>query len=509
MGIPSYFKRLTDSVKGIVVQKLDISKDVTAALLIDFNCIVYNCMRSEKMPAYTEEDQEGWEKKLIEVVCEEVVNLWKEAGTPTSVFIAVDGVVPMAKVKQQRMRRFKSVWWAEKECEMGVRKVGEERWDTNSITPGTTFMGKLGSALQKLCSARKWTVSTSDEPGEGEHKIMKWIREGGVKKDGNIVIYGLDADLILLSCLTSEFYLNEKSNPCFLMRERGEFGSVQALGEYLFLSIGALLANFTKSIENRKQFLLDYICCMSLLGNDFLPHAIHFKIKDGGHDRLLQLLHQFHTQGKHIVQAEKVDIEKLKEFIYELAKTEDDDLLHAIQKKKKIRPMNPRNDVERMMSPVQNLPLEWFEEKILLGNDWKEVYHSIVPDLAVHEYIFGVQWILDYYLGKPVNRFWFYPWHLPPLWQDIVNTKYFESVALENDTLALKPVEQLALVLPLESWYLIPRETNSKLRALPVLLPQFYPKRFGFVSLGKYWMWECEANIPIMTPGRLRSVVKI
>lgn len=505
MGIPSYFKRLTDSVKGIILQKLDISNNA-AALLIDFNCIVYNCLRSEKMPAYTEENESAWENKLIEIVCEEVVNLWKAAGSPASVFIAVDGVVPMAKVKQQRMRRFKSVWWAEKEREMGVRKVGEARWDTNSITPGTAFMEKLGTALQKLCSARKWTVSTSDEPGEGEHKIMKWIREGGVKKDGNVVIYGLDADLILLTCLTSELYLNEKSNPCFLMRERGEFGSVQALGEYLFLSIGALLANFTRTEENRKQFLLDYICCMSLLGNDFLPHAIHFKIKDGGHDRLLQLLHDFHIQKKYVVNNEKLDIENLKMFIAELAKTEEDDFLHAIEKKKKIRPMNPRNDVERMMSPVQNLPLEWFEEKTFLGDDWKEVYHSIVPASAVHEYVFGIQWIFDYYLGKRVNTFWFYPWHLPPLWEDIVHTKNFEEISLENDDIPLKPVEQLALVLPLESWHLI---QNSKLRAMPILLPQFYPKRFGFVSLGKYWMWECEANIPIMTPGRLRSVVKI
>jgi hypothetical protein len=70
----------------------------------------------------------------------------------------------------------------------------------------------------------------------------------------------------------------------------------------------------------------------------------------------------------------------------------------------------------------------------------------------------------------------------------------------------LEPEEQLALVLPMESWHLV---RNSKLRMLPVVLPQYFPRAFGFESLGKYWMWECEANIPILMPGRMRSVLKI
>jgi 5'-3' exonuclease len=69
----------------------------------------------------------------------------------------------------------------------------------------------------------------------------------------------------------------------------------------------------------------------------------------------------------------------------------------------------------------------------------------------------------------------------------------------------LKPQEQLAIVLPMDSWHLL---RNAELRRAPALLPQFWPKRFGFMSLGKSWMWECEADIPILTPGRLRFALK-
>ena len=504
MGIPSYFKRITETVKGVIVNKLGIS---TAALLIDFNCIVYNCIRSDKLPVYSKENEEKWEQCLLEEICKTLLVLWKEAGSPPCVYIAVDGVVPMAKIKQQRMRRFKSVWWIEKEYEMGVRKPGEERWDTNAITPGTDFMRRLGRRLQTLCSARtNWTVSTSDEPGEGEHKIMSWIRAGNIQTEGNIVIYGLDADLILLSCLTSELYLDEKKNPCFLMRERGEFGSVQALGDYLFLSIPVLLESFTRGKPDRKKFLMDYICSMSFLGNDFLPHGIHLKIKDGGHDRILGFLDLFHSKGKFLIDGEKLNIEVVKEFLQDLAKTEEADFFAAIEKKRKIRPMNPRNDTERLMSPIQKLPLDWFKESIFLdGKHWQEVYKSFVPEEAVHEYMYGLQWIFDYYMGKDVNRFWFYPWHLPPLWKWLAETETFLPILVE-EARPLIPEEQLALVLPMESWHLV---QNKGLRMLPVVLPQYFPRAFGFETLGKYWMWECEANIPILMPGRMRSVVKL
>ena len=459
---------------------------------------------------YTVESEVAWESSLNEEVCKSLVKLWEAAGRPTKVYIAVDGVVPMAKIKQQRMRRFKSVWWAEKEYEMGVRKRGVDRWDTNAITPGTAYMERLGRRLQDLCSSRGWTVSTSDEPGEGEHKVMEWLRRGNVNEaDGSVVIYGLDADLILLSMLTCVNY-----SSVFLMREKTEFGKEAAKfgnAPFLFFSVKHLLSVLCPSAENQKVFLLDYIAVMSLLGNDFLPHGLTLKIRDGGHDWLLAQLRNFHKSGKRFVDADTymVKYDTFRELFDTLALSEETQLIDGIFKKKTMRPMKPRNETERLMMSVQDLPIEWFVEKEFLdrrnlSSEWRDIYHRHVPIEACAEYLYGLQWIVDYYLGKKVNMMWYYPWHLPPLWCDLrehSQTLYKEDP--EEDP--IRPQEQLALVLPMESWHLL---RDPKLRRLPILAPQFWPTKFGFMTLGKLWMWECEADIPILTPSRLRSLLK-
>jgi 5'-3' exonuclease len=63
----------------------------------------------------------------------------------------------MAKIRQQRLRRFKSVWLAQKEREAGIR--AEHTWDTNAITPGTEFMERLGKRLHMMSGQGvKWII---------------------------------------------------------------------------------------------------------------------------------------------------------------------------------------------------------------------------------------------------------------------------------------------------------------------------------------------------------------
>ena len=143
----------------------------------------------------------------------------------------------MAKMKQQRLRRFKSIVLEQYEIAQKVRNLNDPKWDKNAITPGTNFMKKLHKSLSKLCTKHSnWSLSGYDQPGEGEHKVMNYIRNY-TSTNNTFLVYGLDADLILLSMLHSD------TQNIFLMREEMEFNRVVIDNEkeqYLYLNISAL-----------------------------------------------------------------------------------------------------------------------------------------------------------------------------------------------------------------------------------------------------------------------------
>ncbi len=494
-------------------------------LLMDFNCLIYQCVRDPALPAYSEEGREAWETALLEAVKRYVVRVWEVAGKPREVYLAVDGVVPMAKIRQQRQRRFKSIWWAAAEREAGVR--GAESWDTNAITPGTEFMEKLGRALKGLCAARgggggvpSWSVSGADEPGEGEQKVMAWLRErSGRLADKNVVVYGLDADLIVLSLLTMS-RLEGGVKSWRLLRELAEFEGGRAEGgAFGALDVAELLGILVPPAMTPAEYMMEYACGMSFLGNDFLPHSLSIKIREGGHDVLCRGLTALHTAGERLVDGEgRVRPSGCAALVAGWAEAEEEWLEEAFEDKYKARGPPPRNDRERAMVGVQNLPLEWAEEGALwrrgagLVRGWRGIYRGrwlrgAEAEQVCGEYMRGLQWILDYYLGRAVSYSWYFPWNVPPLWEELLAAfRARDGVALEAPavTSPVAPAEQLAMVLPEASWRLV---RDAKLRRLPALAPVYWPERFGFFSAGKRWMWECEAEVPILTIDRLRGVL--
>ena len=203
------------------------------------------------------------------------------------------------------------------------------------------------------------------------------------------------------------------------------------------------------------------------------------------------------------------------------AATESEDHLAAFKQKYKMRGPTPRNDTEWKLAPLQNLPLDWADEKRLwdtenLLDGWKGQYYvegsSLVSEGDIQtrckDYCTGLQWIIDYYTGQREPSWeWMYSWTYPPLWSDLLTySKAHAALPVPPVQLGkrLQPQEQLSLVLPLESWSLI---RNAGLSGLPQKLPAFWPKKFQFMSLGKRWLWECPPRIPIMSVARLRSVL--
>ena len=144
MGIPYYFYNLTKKYKNILIDKIPIDISIYA---IDFNGIIH-----------PQAHKETNEEKLF-------INLWNkiisynEVYKPDKMLICVDGVAPVAKIIQQRKRRYLSIY------KNKIDKI-TSKWDTNAISAGTDFMNNLDEFI----------FDGSKNQGEGEHKIFHYLR---------------------------------------------------------------------------------------------------------------------------------------------------------------------------------------------------------------------------------------------------------------------------------------------------------------------------------------------
>ncbi len=250
-----------------------------------------------------------------------------------SVFMAIDGVAPRAKLNQQRSRRFRSAKdMADAAREAQKKKRGGNMntnlknedsevsqlsdsgvFDSNCITPGTEFMDKVSRCIQyfirkKIKEDPLWRnlqviYSGHDIEGEGEHKIMQHIRDmrsqPGYKPNTRHCMYGQDADLIMLGLVSHEphftllreivdfgggFNRNEnalKAVTKFTKQSDFQLLHLSILREYLEVEF----ANGSKDYDLER--IADDFCFMTfLVGNDFLPHMPTLDIGDGAFDLL-------------------------------------------------------------------------------------------------------------------------------------------------------------------------------------------------------------------------------
>ena len=187
---------------------------------MDSNSIIYDCLH-KMSNEYDVHKKDEFERNLIKNTIMKIEEYISIISPSEKVYISFDGVAPVAKLEQQRTRRHKSLLEAKLNKQLNPKYV--ESWDKISITPGTNFMRLLNkSVCDHFTSANAtsyYIVSGSNEVGEGEHKIFKYMRDNRLKlKNKAMVVYGLDADLIMLG-------LNhlDVSNQIYLFRETPEF----------------------------------------------------------------------------------------------------------------------------------------------------------------------------------------------------------------------------------------------------------------------------------------------
>jgi 5'-3' exonuclease len=555
MGVPGLFVWLTKKYKNIIKFNIEHNVDI---LYLDANCLIHPV--TQKVLA----DNIGWtnknliETKMLDEITKYIDMLIDFVEPKKMIYIAVDGVAPCAKIKHQRMRRFKSIK-NRNQIDALKRKhkmKTEKKWSNTAITPGTEFMEKITDHLIEYSTSKSDNIifSSAKEPGEGEHKILQHINNNIT--DENIVIYGLDADLIYLA-------LSSQKRNIHLLREVIHFGKINNENknknknknededenenededededenvEFNYLCIDSLRNRLYEEISNKIDFevevndvVKDFIFIGYFMGNDFLPNIPSIDIKRKGLDILInaytKTMNFLEGHVKHFfLDLETVNNIFLRAFLNYLAKIENNhfiDIYNVPLYKHRVN-MQTMEPYEKDLYKLNNLKFN-INDPVKLGSDepefWKSRYYDVnfkiksedgIDDVCKH-FLDGLYWTSNYYFKKCCSYSWYYPYNHGPMISDLYiyfneNINYFDNINLSKSE-PLKPFEQLLCVLPPTCAYLLPKSMQYLMLKKDSPLIDLYPQRFEEDLVNKQMLWQGIPLLPKLDIDRIKKII--
>ena len=491
MGIPSYFSFIVKNYPHIIKK---YTKDVLNVdnLYLDCNSIIYDAYNRMEFDKLTETVTVSIIKQVI-LKIEEYISIIQPSKT---VMVAFDGVAPVAKLEQQRERRYKS-WYQSEISRMIFNKTTEDPWNTTAITPGTKFMADLDNMVTKhfnksVCNRFKVNeiiISSSDKVGEGEHKLFSHIRLFPDKHSTETtIIYGLDADLIMLSINHLPICPN-----IYLFRETPHFiqsidSSLEPNSHY-FLDIPEFAKVLTKYMNNDKELttqqqknkLYDYILLCFFLGNDFLPHFPALNIRTGGIDKLINAYKATIGESNlNLTDGKTIFWGNVRKIVEHLANQEEEFIIKEHysrnnKEKRKLPETTPEEKFKQFeLTPLYNREMEHFINPV--KPYWQSRYYrglfgiksdsngEQTRDIAIN-YLQGLEWTMKYYTFGCVDWRWRYKYNYPPLLQDLIrfiplfNTEFVSAKTINP----VSKIVQLCYVLPRQSLNLVPNKLYFEL----------------------------------------------
>ena len=536
MGIPSYFSFLIKNHSNMV-RKLENFNTQIHNLYLDSNSIIYDCLRILSKNYDTYKNDNAFEKDLIKHVALKIEEYILTIKPSNNVFIAFDGVAPIAKLEQQRTRRHKSTFEKKIFEKLDINK--NKTWNKTAITPGTNFMKKLNSQVNNYFKQKEKTYnvnniifSGSDERGEGEHKLFGYIRKYKYQhKNQTTVIYGLDADLIMLSLnhlrLCKKIYLYREA-PEFigsinsdLNPDEGYLLDINELGNEIVLELNH---NKKPKKENEKNKLYDYIFLCFFLGNDFLPHFPSLNIRTNGIHIILNAYKDvFKTSNvnkSNLTNGTKIYWNNVYKLITYLADNEYDNVMgeYKIREKWEKRIFKNTTDDEKKMKylhvPIKNRTTEIFinpyesfwqtryYESLFLQSDSKELKKKVSIN-----YLEGLEWVINYYSFGCIDWTWHYKYNYPPLFQDLKKyvprfTTTFIKKHKDMDE-NVHELVQLGYVLPRESLYLLGSLEKKILKEMSHCYTKNIRLEWAFCK----YIWESHIILPYLDIDKLKNIV--
>lgn len=408
--------------------------------------------------------------------------------------LCVDGVAGLGKMNQQRQRRFRTAKSMEN---------SEQTFNPNAFTPGTKLMDHLTKYIDwylrmMITYHPEWkdleiVFSNEKVPGEGEHKIMQYIKKYGNQTE-SYCIYGLDADLMMLGMVLPV-------NNIIIAREADE-NIVQFVDVSMFrkeiLNIMRWSSGSTADPSvyfNDRDGVHDFILLCFLVGNDFLPTIPTMSIIDGGINLMMDIYKELGKHNGHLTRTSRnhiVDfkIKSLTAFLVELGKKETE----LIEKKYKgipkffPDPLILQNMNEKKQLDLENFKKDYYEKNL------PHVQHDI-PSL-VHSYLDGMHWVLNYYVNSMPDWMWYYPHLYAPFLSDFEQVLTNYKCPRFEEHSHVPPFLQLLVVLPSSSADLVPSELSGLMTSPNSPLNSYYPATFDVDMAGKKQDWEGIVLLP-------------
>jgi len=531
MGIPAYFSYIVRNHTAII-QKYDKTERQINNLYMDCNSIIYDVVKNIKGVKSQQLSNDYIIQQVILKIEEYILLIQPDF----SVFIAFDGVAPIAKLEQQRNRRYKT-WYQNAIHNNIFNDTPINEWNTTAITPGTVFMNQLNNSIHNhfnsptLCkklNVQKIIISTSYDAGEGEHKLFAHIRNHLEEhKEQTTIIYGIDADLIMLSINHLPI-----SNKIFLFRETPEFiksidSSLEPNQTYL-LDIPELASIITLNMNNglpltteqQKNRIYDYIFLCFLLGNDFLPHFPAVNIRSAGIDKLINAYKAtIGTTNENLTDGKVIYWKNVRALVGFLAEHEEEFIIAEFKQRDKFeRRFLPTETAEQKYAKFEAIPTYERElEKYIDPNKdgWQSRYYKGILKMANDDerlkqislnYLEGLEWTMKYYTSGCPDWRWHYKYNYPPLLQDLINyIPYFETSLIKpNISKPVSPLLQLAYVLPNSSLQLLPQKLYSKLITSK---NHWYPMDCEFIWAFCRYFWEAHVELPEIDIDELEQII--
>lgn len=572
-------------------------------------------------------DSRFLESEVIRKVIQYIVDLIIFTEPMRYTYIAIDGPAPAAKMMQTRKRRYYSenqrdAKISSKRDYLHVPKYEGEKetymddiFNRHIISSGTMFMDKLhrellnafskfnktlenrlvelideeyfseeeAGELLDLLENHKIMYSSHRIPGEGEQKIFNHLRKGKkkigavlktqteqrLKGDEPIVLFGKDADLIILSLLlTEEKIIVMKDNPYKkliskmnkderkeyikygMKKDRYKGINLYVNIEYLrriLLSESMLKRSASVGSPQEQNTMKDFAIMTFFLGNDFIPRSPAFLDLYSALDSMVRT-YRGRTSFR-FTEGDNIDWVQLSEFMTEISNSELEILKNHYEENEKLSNPNTALLYSGTKSKRRGILPEIDEDEFYriyykrifnvknpeyTNPNYKSILDNIPSSEMASNYIEAIQWIFFYYTGSSINKDWTYNYHYSPRLIDVVSnitaniSKRKLNMEIQNDIINrtrvvqgeyLSPLEQLCYILPKSSLKYTSLNGDTIDTIVNLLLPVFpekiYIDREGTITkrdiekgVGKY---ETEPVVRINVPNinEIREVFQL